>query len=565
MRLWDCRFLPVLFSACVLLPARSIAQGQPAPQDTTARPLTPKELKKREKKLRKELSDPDKVWLMEEVPDIITEDERRAFLELGTEEEREQFIEIFWRDRNPDHESPINPAREEHYRRLAYADEHFASGIAGRKTDRGRIYIIWGPPDEIESHPTGGTLDRPTEQGGGTTTTYPWELWRYRHLEGIGENIEIEFVDTTGSGEYHITKDPCEKDALGHVPGAGPSLTEIMGRSSKADRFTNTSGTTCPIPFGGTTASMNEFDLLDRYFRVQRPPERLKDLAELVTVRVVRNEIHMDYRTDFLRVTSNTVLVPITVQVPNRDLSFQTRQGVHSAVLNLYGRITTPGGVVVQTFEDVISRDFPESLFQSSLNLSSVYQKSLPLRSGLYRLDLVVKDTLSGNLGVFKTALRVPHFEDDKIDASSLILADQIEPVPSQQIGTGQFVLNSYKVRPRLNQKFSSTEKLGIFLQLYNLKLDDTLHKTNVSVTYRITKDQQEIWRSVETADQLHQGGEQLTIQRYLPVASLAPGRYTIEVIAIDLLTNQTITRGADFTLMPALPKSNVMVRPPIS
>jgi GWxTD domain-containing protein len=549
----------------LLLPARSIAQGQPAPQDTTARPLTPKELKKREKKLRKELSDPDKVWLMEEVPDIITEDERRAFLELGTEEEREQFIEIFWRDRNPDHESPINPAREEHYRRLAYADEHFASGIAGRKTDRGRIYIIWGPPDEIESHPTGGTLDRPTEQGGGTTTTYPWELWRYRHLEGIGENIEIEFVDTTGSGEYHITKDPCEKDALGHVPGAGPSLTEIMGRSSKADRFTNTSGTTCPIPFGGTTASMNEFDLLDRYFRVQRPPERLKDLAELVTVRVVRNEIHMDYRTDFLRVTSNTVLVPITVQVPNRDLSFQTRQGVHSAVLNLYGRITTPGGVVVQTFEDVISRDFPESLFQSSLNLSSVYQKSLPLRSGLYRLDLVVKDTLSGNLGVFKTALRVPHFEDDKIDASSLILADQIEPVPSQQIGTGQFVLNSYKVRPRLNQKFSSTEKLGIFLQLYNLKLDDTLHKTNVSVTYRITKDQQEIWRSVETADQLHQGGEQLTIQRYLPVASLAPGRYTIEVIAIDLLTNQTITRGADFTLMPALPKSNVMVRPPIS
>ena len=565
MRLWDCRFLPVLFSACLLLPARSIAQGQPAPQDTTARPLTPKELKKREKKLRKELSDPDKVWLMEEVPDIITEDERRAFLELGTEEEREQFIEIFWRDRNPDHESPINPVREEHYRRLAYADEHFASGIAGRKTDRGRIYIIWGPPDEIESHPTGGTLDRPTEQGGGTTTTYPWELWRYRHLEGIGENIEIEFVDTTGSGEYHITKDPCEKDALGHVPGAGPSLTEIMGRSSKADRFTNTSGTTCPIPFGGTTASMNEFDLLDRYFRVQRPPERLKDLAELVTVRVVRNEIHMDYRTDFLRVTSNTVLVPITVQVPNRDLSFQTRQGVHSAVLNLYGRITTPGGVVVQTFEDVISRDFPESLFQSSLNLFSVYQKSLPLRSGLYRLDLVIKDTLSGNLGVFNTALRVPHFEDDKIDASSLILADQIEPVPSQQIGTGQFVLNSYKVRPRLNQKFSSTEKLGIFLQLYNLKLDDTLHKTNVSVTYRITKDQQEVWRSVETADHLHQGGEQLTIQRYLPVASLAPGRYTIEVIAIDLLTNQAITRGADFTLMPALPKSNVMVRPPIS
>jgi GWxTD domain-containing protein len=559
------RLLPVVFSASLLWPALSAAQDQPPPQDSPAKPLTPKELKKRQRQLIKELSSVDATWLREEVPDIITEQERRAFLELGTQEEREQFIEIFWRNRNPEPESPINPVREEHYRRLAYADEHFASGIAGRKSDRGHIYIIWGPPDEIETHLTGGTYDRPMEQGGGTTTTYPWELWRYRHLEGIGENIEIEFVDPTGSGEYHITKDPCEKDALAHVPGAGPSLTEIIGQSSKASRFSNSNGTTCPIPLGGTSASMNEFDMQDRYFRVQRPPERLKDLAELVTVRVVHNEIHMDYRADFLRVTSGTVLVPITVQIPNRDLNFQSKQGIYSAVLNLYGRITTPGGVVVQTFEDAISRDFPESLYQSSLGLSSIYQKSVPLRSGLYRLDLVVKDTLSGNLGVFNTALRVPHFEDDKLDASSLILADQMETVPTKQIGMGQFVLNSYKVRPRLSREFSSADKLGIFLQLYNLKLDAGSHKTDVSVAYRITKDQQEIWQAVEAPNQLHQGGEQLTIQRYLPVASLAPGRYTIEVTAIDLLTNETVIRTAEFTVKAVSDAKPASTRTPAS
>jgi GWxTD domain-containing protein len=542
-----------------------MAQDQPAPQDNMAKPTSTKELNRRQKKLRKELGDVDKVWLMEEVPDIITEEERRAFLELGTAEEREQFIEMFWRNRNPDPESPINPIREEHYRRLAYADEHFASGIPGRKTDRGRIYIIWGPPEEIESHPTGGTFDRPMEQGGGSTTTYPWELWRYRHLEGVGENIEIEFVDPSGSGEYHITMDPCEKDALAHVPGAGSSLSELLGRSSRADRLSNSSGTTCPMPLGGMTARNDEFESLDRYFRVQRPPARFKDLEPLVSSRIVQNQIPIDCRTAFLRVTSGTVLVPITVQVPNRGLSFQSKQGVYSAVLNLYGRITTPGGVVVQTFEDVISRDVPESLFQSSLNLFSIYQRSVPLRSGLYRLDLVIKDTLSGNLGVFNTALRVPHFEDDKMDASTLILADQIEPVPSRQIGSGQFILNSHRVRPRLSREFSSTDKLGIFFQLYNLKLDDTLHRTNVSVAYRITKDLEEVWHAVETADELHQGGEQLTIQRYLPVTSLAPGRYTIEVIAIDLLTNQTITRTADFTLVPAAAKPNAPVRPPIS
>ena len=560
------RLLFVVFSVSLSWPSLSSAQDQPAPQDNSARPLGAKELKKRDKRLLKELGSQGGDWLRDEVPEVITEAERLAFLRLSTNEEREQFIEIFWLKRNPEPDSPNNTAREEHYRRLAYADEHFASGVAGRNTDRGRIYIIWGPPDEIESHPTGGTYDRPSEQGGGSTTTSPWEMWRYRHLEGIGENIEIEFVDTSGSGEYHITRDPCEKDALAHVPVAGSSLSELLGRSSRAGRFTNTNGTTCPMPLGGTPASMDEFANLDRYFRVQRPPERFKDLAELVTIRVVRNQIHMDYQTDFLRVTSNTVLVPITVQVPNRDLRFQSKQGVHSAVLNLYGRITTPGGIVVQTFEDVIARDFPESLFQSSLNLSSIYQKSIPLRSGLYRLDLVVKDTLSGNLGVFNTALRVPRFEDDKLDASSLILADQIQTVPSSHTGTGQFVLDSYKVRPRLSQEFSSTEKLGVFLQLYNLKRDETSHKTNVSVAYRITKDQQEIWRAVETADRLHQGSEQLTIERLIPVASLLPGRYAIEVTAIDLLTNYTVIRTADFTVKPAPPsKPAATVRPPNS
>src|SRR6266704_3854621 len=426
MRRLVCRFLFIVLSAGLLWPLFSTAQDQSAPQERTARPQSKKELKRQEKRLSKELGSSDEIWLKEVVPYIITEEERLAFLRLSTEEEREQFIEEFWRRRNPDPDSPNNAFKEEHYRRIAYANERFASGIPGWKTDRGHIYILWGPPDEIDSHPAGGAYDRPLEQGGGSTMTYPWELWRYRHLESIGENIEIEFVDPTGSGEYHITMDPCEKDALAHVPGAGPSLSELLGRASKADRFTNGNGTTCPMPLGGVSASNNEFDNLDRYFRVQQPPRHFRDLEEKVASRIVANQLPFQYRADFLRATLNTALVPVTVQLRNRDLSFQSKQGLRSAVLDLYGRITDPGGRVVQTFEDVISRDIPESLFQSSMDLSSINQKSIPLRSGLYRLDLVVNDTVSGNLGVFNTALRVPHFEDDNLDASSLIFADQI-------------------------------------------------------------------------------------------------------------------------------------------
>ncbi|MBA0088256.1 MAG: hypothetical protein HRJ53_25000, partial [Acidobacteria bacterium Pan2503] len=326
----------------------------------------------------------------------------------------------------------------------------------------------------------------------------------------------------------------------------------------------NGSGTTCPLPLGGVSASNNGLENLDRYFRLQQPPRHFRDLEEKVASRIVANQLPFQYRADFLRATPNTALVPITVEVRNRDLSFQSKQGLRSAVLDLYGRITDPGGRVVRTFEDVISRDIPESLFQSSMDLSSIYQKSIPLRSGLYRLDVVIKDAQNGNIGTLAAALRVPHFEEGKLDASSLILADQIEPVASAQVGVGQFVLGAYKVRPRLSQEFLSSDSLGIYLQLYNLKVDEATHKTKVSVAYRITEaeDQKEVWRAVETADHLHQGGEQLTIERFIPTSSLAPGRYTVEVTAIDVLSDQTVMRSTEFTVKPAPAGALVPLRP---
>ncbi|PYU12472.1 MAG: GWxTD domain-containing protein [Acidobacteria bacterium] len=537
-----------------VLPVSARAQDTPGKQDTHARQETDKERKQREKRLLKELDSQYKKWLNEEVGYILTDEERSAFLRLSNNEEREQFIEQFWLRRDPTPDTVENEFKEEHYRRIAYANERFASGIPGWKTDRGRIYIIWGPADEIESHPSGGSYDRPPEEGGGSTSTYPFEKWRYRYLEGIGNDVILEFVDPSGSGEYRLTMDPSEKDALLHVPGAGLSQLEAMGMASKTDRFSRTDGTHLPRGLGGTPARMNEFDRLELYAKIQKPPPvKFKDLEELVSSRIVRNQVHFDYRFDFLRVTSDTVLVPITVQVPNRQLTFQNREGVHSAVLNLFGRISTLSGRIVQTFEDVITRDFPESLLQASLQASSIYQKAVPLRPGLYRLDIVLKDVQSGNVGVINTGLRVPRFEDDKLEASTLILADLIERVPAKQVGLGQFVLGSTKVRPKLNQEFFPNEKMGIFLQLYNLKVDDKSHRANASVEFRVRKDQQEVWKTAETSEQLRQTGEQITIERLLPLNSLQPGRYKLEIRATDQLTNQTILRTADFTVKPAV------------
>jgi GWxTD domain-containing protein len=554
------------------LPVVRAQQEQPAPhpqavpqqQDPTAHQNLDKAQKKKIRKTLKELDTPYKQWLNEDVVYIISPQERNAFGQLATNEEREQFIEQFWLRRSTNPDLPDNEFKEEHYRRIAYANEHYASGIPGWKTDRGHMYIVWGPPDEIESHPTGGTYDRPMEEGGGSTSTYPWETWRWRYIEGMGENVIMEFVDPTGSGEYHLTMDPSEKDALLHVPGAGLSQMEQMGLASKADRFSRSDGTNLPTTMGGQPASMNEFTRLEAYANAFKPPVvKFKDLEAIVTSRIVRDQVHFTWRTDFLKVTNDTVLVPVTVQVPNTQLSFHSKEGVHSATINIFGRVSTLTGRVVQTFEDSVSRDFPESLFQQSVKLQSIYQKAVPLRPGLYRLDLVIKDVQSGNVGVVNSRLQVPRYEDDKLETSSLILADQIEHVPAKQIGNGQFVLGSSKVRPRLEGDFTTADKLGIYMQVYNLKPDDKTHKSNATFQYTVKKGGTQVLQFKETSVDMKQTGDQITIERLLPLTTLAPGKYTLEINATDTLSNQTISRTADFTVKnPVETKSAANVQP---
>jgi len=564
------RVTRTLFTSLSLLtlamPVVRAQQEQPAPQqqDPTAHQTLDKAQKKKIRKTLKELDTPYKQWLNEDVVYIISPEERNAFGQLATNEEREQFIEQFWLRRSTNPDLPDNEFKEEHYRRIAYANEHYASGIPGWKTDRGHMYIVWGAPDEIESHPTGGTYDRPQEEGGGSTTTYPWETWRWRYIEGMGENVIMEFVDPTGSGEYHLTMDPSEKDALLHVPGAGLSQMEQMGLASKAARFTRSDGTNLPTTMGGTPASMNEFTRLEAYANAFKPPVvKFKDLEAIVTSRIVRDQVHFTWRTDFLKVTNDTVLVPVTVQIPNTQLSFQSKEGVHSATINIFGRVSTLTGRVVQTFEDSMSRDFPESLFQQSVKLQSIYQKAVPLRPGLYRLDLVIKDVQSGNVGVVNSRLQVPRYEDDKLETSSLILADQIEHVPAKQIGSGQFVLGSSKVRPRLEGDFTTADKLGIYMQVYNLKPDEKTHKSNATFQYTVKKGGEQVLQFKETSADMKQTGDQITIERLLPLTTLAPGKYTLEINATDTLSNQTISRTADFTVKhPLETKSAANVQP---
>ena len=535
------------------------AKGSESQTDPLKRQIPEKQRKANAKALKIELSKTYKKWLDEDVRWIITDEEKSAFMQLSNDEERDQFIEAFWQRRDPTPDTEENEFKEEHYRRIAYANEHYAAGIPGWKTDRGRTYIVFGPADEIESHPSGGSYERPMEEGGGETSTFPFETWRYRYLEGIGQEVMIEFVDTCMCGDYHMTMDRSEKDALKYTPNAGLTLYEQMGMSSKASRFTGGGieqlGSS---PFNKDLQS-KEFDRLEQFAKLQAAPAvKFKDLEEVVSHKISVNLMPFDVRADFVKVTSDTVLVPVTIQIKNRDITFQNKDGVERGTVNIFGRVTTLAGKIVQTFEDTVQVDVPAELLPKTAENSSVYWKALPLRisQNRYRLDVVVKDVNGDRTGSWSHAIQIPDFSEDKLSSSTLIIADQMEPVATKNVGTGNFVIGTTKVRPRVAPSdgkpisFKRNQKLNFWMQVYNLSVDEKTHKPSATFEYNVTDSSNKaVIHTIESTDTMGNVGDQVTLQKTLSAANLQPGLYKIEIKVNDNLSKQTVDPSATFAV----------------
>ncbi|MGD0942176.1 MAG: GWxTD domain-containing protein [Terracidiphilus sp.] len=547
-------------------PANSQSQEEDQGADPLKRERSDREKFAAQKQVRKELKGAYKSWLDQDVAYIISDEERNAFKNLGNDEERDAFIENFWLRRNPNPDSPENEFREEHYRRIAYANEHFAAGKPGWKTDRGHIYIAYGAPNSIDSHPSGGNYTRPQEEGGGNTSTYPFEVWNYRYLEGIGDNIDIEFVDSCMCGDYHFTIDRSEKDALLHVPGAGLTQAEEMGTAKKTDRFKgglesiNSAGTG-----NGYQQQGKEFDRIELASKLFAPPPiKFTDLdAYMSEHKLLSGPIFpFDVRTDYVRVTESTVLVPITLQIKNRDITFVTKDGVAKGVVNILGKVTTLTHKTVQTFEDTVEVEEPAELLEKTLDRQSVYWKALPLLPGLYRLDVAIKDVNNtDHIGYYGKSLEVPTYHDEKLGTSSLILADQMNTVSSREIGSGNFIIGNTFIRPRVSTqtltnpnppaRFKRNQQLSFWMQVYNLGIDEVTKSNQATVTYQITDmatNTVDLEKQLESKD-LGAHSDQLTVAKTLPLAGLQPGKYKVTIKINDGISKQEIAQSAPFVV----------------
>jgi GWxTD domain-containing protein len=537
-----------------------VVRSQPTEEkpDPLKRRMSDNQQRQQRKATIQELKGTYKTWLDQDVRWIITDEEEKAFKSLTNDEERDQFIEQFWQRRNPNPDSPDNEYRDEHYARIAYANEHFAAGKPGWMTDRGHIYIAFGKPDSIDSHPSGGNYERPMEEGGGSTSTFPFEVWHYRYLASVGDNIDIEFVDTCMCGDYHATIDRSEKDALKHTPGAGLTMYEEMGQAKKADRF---SGGGLEQLGNGPMSSQQQskqFDRLETFSKLFAPPPvKYADLDEFLSSAKVLNgpPFLFDVRTDYVKLTNDTVMVPITLQIRNGDITYKTEDGDSTGVVNIMGRVSTITDHIVQTFEDTVKVETPTDLLARAKNNQSVYWKALPLPPGRYKVEIAIKDMNNPeHVGTWKRSVDVPKYDDDVLSSSSLILADQMERVPSKDVGAGNFVIGNTKIRPRVPATittpvtFHQGQNLNFWMQVYNLGIGDN-KRNDATIEYQVLDlaTNKQILDAQETAAKLNPNADQLTLEKTMPLASLAPGRYQVVIKVNDDVSKHKIAESAPF------------------
>jgi GWxTD domain-containing protein len=484
-------------------------------------------------------------WLSEDVFYIISPEEKSVFQKLTTTEEREKFIEDFWRRRDPSPETMQNEGKEEHYRRIAYSNDHFASGKPGWLTDRGMIYIKFGPADRKETNPTGTHLTIPNTNYSSNSsssdtssyansptinmTTYPFEVWEYRYLEGIGTDIRIEFVDSSGTNDYRIALNDYEKDALFSITGS--------------HTFTNQT-------YSGL-AKDQPFERLEVYAKLNAPPPiKFKKLEEAVSARVTYNQLPVETQDSYIRLTDESVLTAVAVELENKNLTFEGVGDFYQATMNIFGRVSDISRRIIEVFEDTVTANATGAEVKQGVKGKSIYQKKLTLRPGRYVLDAVVEDLVGNRMGTIQKLLLVPRFPEGTLAASSLIVASALAPVVQASDLKSQFVIGDAKVIPNVLRRFKKSEKVGLYLQIYNLTLDQVQLKPATEITATIKKGSQIVRTVPSTNLNANLSGQQITLTGVVDTSDLEPGEYTVEISVTDKIASKSVSKPAAFVVL---------------
>jgi len=504
---------------------------------------------------QEEAEDYYRKWLEEDAVYLITDEERTVFLNLTTPEEKEAFIEQFWQRRDPDPDTVENEFREEHYRRIAYANDHFSVGVPGWKSDRGRIYILHGEPTSIEYHDQGEQYYRTSGEGGGWTTTFAWQLWYYEHIPGFEDPVEIEFVDKTMTGHFVFAQDEMTKDAMLWVPGLGLTESERLGGGTKAERIgTRTMANMATRRIGNPlkifTRKDDLFERLRRYTKLQAAPDiKFKDLEGLVDVSLYYDNLPFSVRLDLLRVTLNSFLAPVTFYFDTEQFQFKESGGIRQAKINVYGRVESLSRRKIYAFDDTVFLTFREQEFKKR----SIFQRAVPLKPGRYKLVAIIKDVNSSKIGTLSQGIIVPEKTGAELELSSIILADRVQPAQYGEFITDPFILGGVKVFPNQNNVFERGNPIGFYFEVYNVMADQQTLEPDMTLNVNIFKDGKEVetpFKGMDLKQLLHRYSDRFFAGSMFNSQPLEPGRYKLQITVTDTIAQTQVEKTVTFKIV---------------
>lgn len=473
-------------------------------------------------------------WSREDAWYIITPEERSAYKMLRNDEERDNFIEVFWRRRDPTPDTIANEFKDEHYRRIVYANQLFSGHVVGWKTDRGRLYIMFGPPDSIDFSTLGAfSLREPY-------SSVPVEVWHYNYLEGIGLNVVFGFADKCGCDDPHLQlggPDPEPlKQQFADLAVNNP-LTDLSKTAAKEQN-----------------ANTHQQGIYEVVGPIKSPEVRFKNLEEVVTSKIRSNLLPFQAMTRAVRATEFSDWIDLTLQFQKKNLALKQLDGKLSTNLHLFARFITVTGRVAATVEEQINDVADTDEAQSATDGLLQFSRGVPLPGGRYRLDVAVEDVGADKIGTWSAGIVVPNFYADQFGISPLILADQID-TPKVHVYpiSGELYIADTRIHPivpaspGMSAVFHQGQPLGLFFQVYNLSQEKNPQKSDRFIGYKMVD--ADTGKTVvdlkEPTDKLGEGGEQITVRKFLSTASIPKGEYSLCVTVGDRVSQRTASSTA--------------------
>jgi len=496
-------------------------------------------------------------WLKEEVFYIVTEQEREFFLQLTTDEQRDKYIETFWRVRDPSPGSPRNEYKEEHYRRLEYANKFLGRETyrRGWQTERGRIYILLGEPQNKSYFPS-------------SFTAYPMELWFYSQdpgTTGLNPFFYILFFKRGGIGEYKLYS-PIGDGPESLVSGEVSTMGDRSGMLEKLEAINVELAMAAMslIPGDPSHPDMYSSSLSSDMLlaKIDALPQRLVDTAYLDRMLAGISEVEVEYSYKILdigslfipfRNSAGDFFLNYALQIEPEYFKIGQYEDKYYATLEVIGSITDQQGRKMADIKDLVNVEFEEEKIKRIGGAPFLYAGRALLLPGRYNINLMVRNKVSLEYGAVQKEVFIPEAHIDYLRISPLLLTYNVQQLsdvsPDREMA---FQFAELRLFPNLNLTYAKTNVLGVYLQIQYPPTYTIADQAELTVRFDITSGEQKVKVLTDSLKDYAAGGvETVALLKKIPLIDLPPGSYNITATVLKGEKEMIVAEPVGFTVTP--------------